>query len=164
MAKGKQVWTASLQSRNRTDGRLLDQLGITRRRPARFDIGRSGCFYPRVLRRGLVMARGKASGYSLSAKDVPTVLGMLARGDRDHDIAGWFGVNQGRIADAKDGKWGLPPMAPATELPPAGPPGIKGRRLRASLGKISVLLDAGLTADAQILIKAALKDYDRNEG
>lgn len=115
------------------------------------------------LKRGLVMARGKASGYSLSARDIPTILGMLARGDRDHDIAGWFGVNQGRIADAKDGKWGLPSAAPATGLPPAGPPGIKGRRLRAALEKIAVLLDAGLTADAQALIKAARKDYDRNE-
>lgn len=109
------------------------------------------------------MTRGKASGYSLSAKEVPTILGMLARGDRDHDIAGWFGVNQGRIADAKDGKWGLPAAAPATELPPAGPPGIKGRRLRSALEKIGAALDAGQIASAQALIKAALKDYDRNE-
>ena len=110
------------------------------------------------------MARGKASGYVLSAKEIPTIRGMLARGDRDHDIAAWFGVNQGRIAEAKDGKWGIPPAAPAAELPPAGPPGIKGRKLRAALTTVVTALDAGKTADAQALIKKALKDYDRNEG
>lgn len=49
------------------------------------------------------MARGTVSGLSLSNKDVSVVLGMVARGDREHDIAAWFGVNQGRIAEAKAG-------------------------------------------------------------
>ena len=54
-------------------------------------------------------------------------MGMIARGDRDHDIATWFGVNQGRIPDVKDGsKFGTVAAAPANELPPKGPPGIKG--------------------------------------
>ncbi len=30
-------------------------------------------------------------------------MGMISRGDRNHDIAVWFGVNQGRIAEVKDG-------------------------------------------------------------
>jgi hypothetical protein len=72
----------------------------------------------------------KASGYSIGRDDVPTILAMNARGDRDHDIAAWFGVNQGRIAEAKEGKWGSPAMASQDGLPPKGPPGIKGRRLR----------------------------------
>jgi hypothetical protein len=42
------------------------------------------------------MSRGKASGLSLTNKDASIVLGMIARDDRDHDIAAWFGVNQGR--------------------------------------------------------------------
>jgi hypothetical protein len=29
---------------------------------------------------------------------------MLARGDRHHDIAAWFGVNQARIAEVKGGE------------------------------------------------------------
>ncbi len=38
------------------------------------------------------MTKASASGYSLTARDAPTVLGMAAREDRDHDIAAWFGV------------------------------------------------------------------------
>jgi hypothetical protein len=47
----------------------------------------------------------KASGYSLRKQDMRIVLGMVARGDRDHEIAAWFGVNQGRIAEVKNAKW-----------------------------------------------------------
>lgn len=109
------------------------------------------------------MARGKASGYALKTNDIPIVLGMLARGDRDHDVAGWFGVNQGRIADAKEGKWGTPAAAPANLLPPAGPPGIKGRRLRAAAEKATALLIAGNQSEALTRLQDALKDYDRDE-
>ena len=76
------------------------------------------------------MARGKASGYVLTAKDAAIVLAMQARGDRDHDIAAWFGVNQGRVAEVKDGKFGSVSLAPANDLPPKGAPGVKGRALR----------------------------------
>jgi hypothetical protein len=48
------------------------------------------------------MGRGKASGYRLKASDAPIIMGMIARSDRDRDIAAWFGVNQGRIAEVKD--------------------------------------------------------------
>ena len=61
---------------------------------------------------------------------------MVARGDRDHDIAAWFGVNQGRIAEVKEGKYGTIAAAPANQLPPRGPPGIKGRRLMSSVRKV----------------------------
>jgi hypothetical protein len=48
--------------------------------------------------------------------------GMLARGDRQHDIAAWFGVNGGRIADISTGKK-FPKIltAPFDKLPPPGP-------------------------------------------
>src|ERR1700761_3114578 len=76
-------------------------------------------------------SRGKASGYTLKSTDAPIVMGMVVRGDRDHDIAAWFGVNQGRIAEVKDGsKFGAVADASSDQLPPKGPPGIKGRRLR----------------------------------
>ena len=52
------------------------------------------------------MTRGKASGISLTNKDASIVLGMVARDDREHDIAAWFGVNQGRIAEVKKGSHG----------------------------------------------------------
>jgi hypothetical protein len=42
------------------------------------------------------MVRGRASGYTLTNSDAAVVLGMVARGDRDHDIAVYCGVNQKR--------------------------------------------------------------------
>jgi hypothetical protein len=102
-----------------------------------------------------------ASGYSIGVKDVPTILGMSDRGDRDHDIAAWFGVNQGRIAEAKDGKWGSP--APAAQaLPPKGPPGIKGRRLRGSVESALKAL-ASNPAQATKILQDAIAVYDKNE-
>jgi hypothetical protein len=60
------------------------------------------------------MTRGKTSGLSLSNKDASIVLGMQKRGDREHDIAAWFGVNQGRIAEVKAGSHGALQPADAT--------------------------------------------------
>lgn len=37
--------------------------------------------------------RAPESGIRLSSADAALVKGMLARGDRQHDIAAWFGVN-----------------------------------------------------------------------
>ena len=107
------------------------------------------------------MARGKASGYSLKMRDVPIIMGMVARGDRDHDIAAWFGVNQGRIAEAKDGKFGMAAAAPAKDLPPKGPPGIKGRHLREAVEKALGALEAG--SDPTAILKAARREYDKDE-
>lgn len=53
------------------------------------------------------MTQGKISGLSLSNRDASIVLGMQKRGDREHDIAAWFGVNQGRIAEVKAGSHGV---------------------------------------------------------
>lgn len=48
---------------------------------------------------------------------------MLKRGDRQHDIAAYFGVNGGRIAEIAAGKNDYPNAQPAneSELPPPGP-------------------------------------------
>lgn len=61
------------------------------------------------------MSRGKASGISLSHRGTTIVLGMAIRGDRDHDIATWFGGNQGRIAEVNSGSHG-PLSAAAAHL------------------------------------------------
>lgn len=110
--------------------------------------------------------RGKASGISLTNQDASIVMGMVSRGDRDHDIAGWFGVNQGRIAEVKEGKFGSVSAAQSADLPPKGPPGIKGRRLRLATGKALDLL-ATKGADGLLEVTAVLKDaqarYDANE-
>lgn len=113
------------------------------------------------------MSRSKASGYSLTNKDASIVLGMAARGDRDHDIAAWFGVNQGRIAEVKDGKFGSISAAPTHDLPPKGPPGVKGKRLRAAVGRALEMLstsgsDQGL-AEAIDILKQGIGRYDTNE-
>ena len=81
------------------------------------------------------MPRGNASGIKLTKNDIPIVLGMQNRGDRDHDVAAWFGVNQGRVAEAKDGRHANVTPAPANALPPKGPPGLKGRELREAEGR-----------------------------
>ena len=68
--------------------------------------------------------RAQPSGLRLSEAHASLVKGMLLRGDRQHDIAGWFGVNPGRIAEVKDGHLypDVPPAAPH-RLPPQVPPG-----------------------------------------
>lgn len=68
------------------------------------------------------MPRARPSGRHLTASDASLVKGMVSRGDRKHDIAAWFGVNQGRIAEVQSGY--LYPEAveaSTTELPPPGP-------------------------------------------
>lgn len=110
--------------------------------------------------------KGKASGFILTNKDAALVLGMVSRGDRDHDIAGWFGVNQGRIAEVKEGKFGSISAAPPAELPPKGPPGMKGRRLRFAVGKALDLLvtkEAAGLVEATAILKDALAKYNANE-
>lgn len=107
----------------------------------------------------------KASGYHVTSADVPVVLGMVARGDRSHDVAAWFGFNQGRIKECKDGKYGSPAAAPATTLPPKGPPGIKGRRLRDSSAAALAALQKGPAGLQQAIdhLTQALATYDANE-
>ncbi|RAK63317.1 hypothetical protein DJ019_16435 [Phenylobacterium kunshanense] len=68
------------------------------------------------------MSRAPSSGISLDDEDAALVKGMLRRGDRQHDIAAWFGVNGGRIGEIAAGyKFRhVDPAAPDL-LPPPGP-------------------------------------------
>jgi hypothetical protein len=66
--------------------------------------------------------RASASGISLNARDAALVKAMLKRGDRQHDIAAWFGVNGGRIAEIATGhSFREVDAAPTANLPPPGP-------------------------------------------
>ena len=47
--------------------------------------------------------KAQPSGIRLCSEDAAIVKGMLARGDRQHDIAAWFGVNGGRIGEISTG-------------------------------------------------------------
>lgn len=112
------------------------------------------------------MARGKPSGIVLTKDDARIVLGMEARGDRNHDIAAWFGVNQGRIAEAKQGEYGPLEAAPVKGLPPQGPPGIKGRRIREAIRSAIEALEVGndgAAAKALTQLRAAATKFDANE-
>ena len=94
--------------------------------------------------------RAEKSGVRLTEYDAALVKGMIERGDRHHDIAAWFGVNQGRIADVKNGD--LFPDVPPTrdELPPPGPYS-SGK----SVQKAVVALDA-----AKLALAKAMQDVD----
>jgi hypothetical protein len=81
--------------------------------------------------------RAENSGISLTASDASLVKGMLLRGDRQHDIAAYFGVNGGRVAEIARGKaFASVKAARGSELPPSGPY-LSGRETSVLLGSIS---------------------------
>jgi len=69
------------------------------------------------------MARAPTSGITLGHRETRVVKGMLARGDRQHDIASYFGVNPARINEIASGDNNYPNAQPTpeAELPPPGP-------------------------------------------
>ncbi|WP_209308357.1 hypothetical protein [Sphingomonas corticis] len=105
----------------------------------------------------------RSSGIRLTKKQARIVLGMVARGDRNHDVAAWYGVNQGRIAEVKKGEYGTLDPAPEADLPPSGPPGVKGRRLRAAVRSAVALLAGGDAGSALTALNTACVDYDADE-
>ena len=83
--------------------------------------------------------RAEPSGVTLDDSDASIVKGMLARGDRQHDIAAWFGVNGGRIAEIATGvKFPSVRTAPEADLPPRGPY-LSGREMQ----RLALTLMAG---------------------
>lgn len=82
------------------------------------------------------MLKAQSSGIRLDENDAAIVKGMLARGDRQHDIAAWFGVNGGRIGEISTGMK-FPEVSPADqdELPPPGPY-LSGRQSAELLAKL----------------------------
>nr|ABD74776.1 hypothetical protein [Ensifer adhaerens] len=67
------------------------------------------------------MSKAKSSGVSLTIEDAAIAKGMLSRGDRQHDVAAWFGVNGGRITDIHTGKTFGSVLPVFHGLPPPGP-------------------------------------------
>jgi hypothetical protein len=103
---------------------------------------------------------------TLSKKDAGTIMGMLARGDKNQDIAAWFGENPARIVEVENGQaFGIVPAAPAADLPPKGAPGVKGRRLRAyAIDALSALEKGPASIDEAIKeLKEGLARFDRHE-
>lgn len=100
---------------------------------------------------------------ALTYRETQVVKGMLLRGDRQHDIAAYFGVNGGRIAEVAAGNCAYPnaePMA-GDKLPPAGPYVTK-YALSAVIGvldetreALDLAEEAGNIADAKAAIQLA---------
>ena len=66
--------------------------------------------------------RAKPSGRILTEENVKIIKGMLQRGDRQHDIAAWFGVNGGRVAEVASGaRYEWVKAASVIDLPIPGP-------------------------------------------
>lgn len=85
--------------------------------------------------------RAKTSCIALNETDAAIVKGMLLRGDRQHDVAAWFGVNGGRIAEVAAGKlfgWVHPTF---DDLPPPGPY-MLGRRATEAAKGLEIAQDA----------------------
>jgi hypothetical protein len=96
--------------------------------------------------------RAPPSGVSLTEADAAIAKGMLARGDRQHDIAAWFGVNGGRVAELASGKaywWVLP--APVNHMLPPPGPYPSGREAAAALQALAAA-EAALAAARRAVI------------
>lgn len=100
---------------------------------------------------------------ALNNREASIVLGMVARGDKRHDIAAWFGENQARIAEIEKGSHGSLSAAEEVNLPPKGAPGPKGRRLRAFTKKAIDHLENGNIEMAKIALLDGIKSYEKRE-
>lgn len=80
---------------------------------------------------------------SLNRREIAVVKGMLARGDKQQDIAAYFGINGGRIAEINTGQNpdadGVLAAAPEG-LPKAGPI-MAGRSAQRALDTLVALRD-----------------------
>jgi hypothetical protein len=106
------------------------------------------------------MARAPTSGIILGHRETSIVKGMLKRGDRQHDIASYYGVNGGRIAEIATGAGNYPnaQAAPEADLPPEGPYLTK-YAVQAVIATLNEALEAVDLADAETEladVKAAL--------
>ena len=87
---------------------------------------------------------------SLNHREISIVKGMLARGDKQQDIAAYFGVNGGRISEINTGQSedaiGVL-AASADDLPPAGPimAGRSAIQMRDTLRALRDLIDDALS-------------------
>ena len=96
------------------------------------------------------------SGIALNEEDAGIVKGMLERGDRQHDVASWFGVNGGRIAEISAGKKFVDILVIRNNLPPRGPY-LSGMDMMRVKDKIKSLND-----EISRISKKLLKDESTN--
>lgn len=81
---------------------------------------------------------------AMTDSEIAIAKGMILRGDRQHDIAAYFGENGGRIGEISTGQRGPGvAAAPQDQLPPAGPymAGRSALRARDTLVALRELID-----------------------
>lgn len=100
---------------------------------------------------------------AFNGTEVSLIRGMIQRGDKQHDIAAWFGTNQARIVEAEDGKFGDNAAAAAADLPPRGAPGPKGRRVVDAVGNAITALEGDDPETAKSILEAAIAEFYRNQ-
>ena len=96
-------------------------------------------------------------------RETQIVKGMLARGDKQHDVAAFFGVNGGRVAEVANGTCDYPtaPIADESKLPPSGPyvsPKTVFEIREAILETIVLLREAGEDSDEAAIAVETLQD------
>ena len=99
--------------------------------------------------------RAKKSGIKISADDAAIVKGMLGRGDRQHDVAAWFGVNVGRIAEIATGEEFAGVKTAKTDLPPKGPY-VSGKLAHKTYGHLKLIrasLEQAIKEDDEAIIE-----------
>ena len=98
----------------------------------------------------------------LNDQEVAIVKGMLARGDRQHDIAAYFGVNGGRVGEISIGKRGQGISASAAQLLPPPGPYLAGRsalRARDTLVALRDLIDEAIN-DIDLYERQDVRDVE----
>ena len=66
--------------------------------------------------------RALDSGQRVTEETAAVIKAMVQRGDRAHDVASFFGLNPGRVAEVANGhRFPSTEAASADTLPPAGP-------------------------------------------
>lgn len=104
------------------------------------------------------------SGIHLTNADAAKIKGMIARGDRQHDIAAYFGVNGGRIGEISKGHTFSGVAMQSIDLPPPGPyltpvamAAMRAKLLRAKDALTKALPSAGPSASD---VQAALSEVE----
>lgn len=67
------------------------------------------------------MKRAEYIGVRLTKAEAAIVKGMLIRGDRQHEVASWFGVNGGRVGEISKGHKFFDVFPQTDNLPRPGP-------------------------------------------
>ena len=111
--------------------------------------------------------KAKSSGVSLSSDDAAVIKAMLARGDRQHDVAAWFGVNGGRVAEINTCQRFAAVLPSLGPLPPRGPymTGEQSARAKQSLMEVNKrlrLLIADIEESSLAVAQSAQAECERS--